>query len=97
MLHYPIFQVLVLEAVPEVPNKILDPKNTWDDAEAYEQQAKELARRFKENFEQFTNARPEIISIFGIVIRNHIITKKNSAILLVLLKNPGNLLLIFLQ
>ncbi len=59
---HPIFQVLVPEAVPGVPNRILDPQNTWDDSEAYEQQAKELARRFRENFEQFTNARPEIVA-----------------------------------
>ncbi len=59
---HPIFQVLVPEAVPGVPNRILDPQNTWNDSEAYEQQAKELARRFRENFEQFTNARPEIVA-----------------------------------
>ena len=59
---HPIFQVLVPETVPGVPNKILDPQNTWDDSEAYEQQAKELSRRFRENFEQFTNARPEIVA-----------------------------------
>ncbi len=57
---HPIFQVLVPEAVPGVPSKILDPKNTWEDPEAYEQQAKELARRFRENFKQFTTARREI-------------------------------------
>ena len=59
---HPIFQVLVPETVPGVPQRILDPQNTWDDAEAYEQQAKELARRFRENFEQFTTARPEIVA-----------------------------------
>ena len=58
---HPIFQVLVPEAVPGVPSNILNPKNTWDDPEAYEQQAKELARRFAENFQQFTSARPEIV------------------------------------
>lgn len=59
---HPIFQVLVPEAVPGVPSKILDPQNTWDDPEAYEQQAQELARRFGENFEQFSDARPEIVA-----------------------------------
>ena len=59
---HPIFQVLVPESVPGVPSKILDPKNTWDDPEAYEQQARELARRFAENFKQFSNARPEIVA-----------------------------------
>ncbi len=57
-----IFQVLVPETVPGVPSKILDPCNTWDDPDAYEQQAHELARRFAENFHQFSNARPEIVA-----------------------------------
>ena len=58
---HPIFKVLVPETVPGVPKKILNPQNTWDDAEAYEQQAKELARRFAENFKQFTTASKEIV------------------------------------
>ncbi len=59
---HPIFQVLVPETVPGVPQSILDPQNTWEDAAAYEQQAKKLARRFRENFEHFTTARPEIVA-----------------------------------
>ena len=59
---HPIFQVLVPGEVPGVPSQILNPKNTWDDPEAYEQQAQELARRFVENFQQFSNARPEIVA-----------------------------------
>ena len=58
----PIFQILVPEEVPGVPSQILAPKNTWDDPQAYEEQARELARRFVENFEQFSNARPEIVA-----------------------------------
>jgi phosphoenolpyruvate carboxykinase (ATP) len=58
---HPIFKVLVPETVPGVPSKILDPKNTWEDPQAYEEQAQELAKRFVENFQQFTNARSEII------------------------------------
>jgi phosphoenolpyruvate carboxykinase (ATP) len=59
---HPIFQVLVPDTVPGVPHKILDPQNTWDDPEAYTLQAQELARKFVENFQQFSNARPEIIA-----------------------------------
>jgi phosphoenolpyruvate carboxykinase (ATP) len=58
---HPIFKVLVPEMVPAVPHKILDPQNTWDDAEAYELQAQELARRFLENFKKFADARREIV------------------------------------
>jgi phosphoenolpyruvate carboxykinase (ATP) len=58
---HPIFRVLVPEKVPNVPDRILDPQNTWDDSEAYKLQAQELARRFVENFKKFTDARQEIV------------------------------------
>ncbi|MGK7915290.1 MAG: phosphoenolpyruvate carboxykinase (ATP) [Prochloraceae cyanobacterium] len=58
---HPIFKVLVPEQVPGVPTKILEPKNTWDDPEAYDQQARELASQFIENFKKFTKARREIV------------------------------------
>ena len=58
---HPIFKVLVPKTVPGVPSKILDPINTWDDPEAYQEKAKELAHRFVENFKQFTNVRQEIL------------------------------------
>ncbi len=49
----PIFQVEVPTECPGVPSEVLIPKNTWQDKEAYDRKAKELARRFKENFEQY--------------------------------------------
>ena len=58
---HPIFKILVPEIVPGVPTKLLDPRNTWDDPEAYDRQAQELAHRFVENFKQFASARREII------------------------------------
>lgn len=57
---HPIFKVLVPDHIAGVPNKILDPQNTWDDPEAYQQQALDLAHRFMENFRQFHNVPPEI-------------------------------------
>jgi phosphoenolpyruvate carboxykinase (ATP) len=59
---HPIFKVLVPEAVPDVPKAILDPKQTWHDPEAYDNQAQELARQFAKNFKQFTTASPEIVA-----------------------------------
>jgi phosphoenolpyruvate carboxykinase (ATP) len=59
---HPIFKILVPEAVPGVPSEILALRNTWDDPEAYDQQAQELARKFVENFQQFTAASAEIIA-----------------------------------
>ena len=58
---HPIFKVLVPDTVPEIPSDLLNPEKTWDDPEAYHEQARELAHRFIENFKQFTHARREII------------------------------------
>jgi phosphoenolpyruvate carboxykinase (ATP) len=42
------FQVPV--AVPGVDSRLLDPRSTWDDPEAYDRKARELARMFRDNF-----------------------------------------------
>jgi phosphoenolpyruvate carboxykinase (ATP) len=49
----PIFGVGVPATVPDVPDEILVPRNTWADEALYETQAAELARMFVENFRQF--------------------------------------------
>ena len=49
----PIFGVNVPVSCPEVPNEVLQPRNTWEDKEAYDRQAKDLARRFNENFKKY--------------------------------------------
>lgn len=49
----PIFEVLVPTSCPNVPQEILEPKNTWKDKEAYEKKAKELAKMFDENFKEY--------------------------------------------
>jgi phosphoenolpyruvate carboxykinase (ATP) len=50
---HPIFKVLMPDTVPGVPSEVLNPHRTWDDLNAYNAQAQELARRFKQNFDQF--------------------------------------------
>jgi phosphoenolpyruvate carboxykinase (ATP) len=49
----PIFGLHTPVACPDVPGLILQPRNTWNDQEAYDQQAQNLATRFKKNFKQF--------------------------------------------
>lgn len=65
--HHPIFRILIPEAVPGVDSKILDPQHTWSDANAYEPQAKALARSFVENFKQFHQVPVEILEAAPVV------------------------------
>ena len=39
--------------MPEVENNILNPRNTWDDKDAYDSKAKELVELFKNNFVKY--------------------------------------------
>ena len=47
------FKILVPESVPEVDSYILNPRNTWDDKNAYDEKAKQLVKLFKNNFTQY--------------------------------------------
>jgi phosphoenolpyruvate carboxykinase (ATP) len=49
----PIFGFEVPVEVPGVDSKLLDPRSTWSDEDAYDEKAVYLARRFNENFEKF--------------------------------------------
>jgi phosphoenolpyruvate carboxykinase (ATP) len=49
----PIFGVNVPVSCPDVPAEVLQPRNTWTDKEAYDRQARDLARRFNENFKTY--------------------------------------------
>ena len=49
----PVFGLAIPQAVPGVPNEVLDPRGTWTDAAEYDAQAKKLAGMFRSNFEKF--------------------------------------------
>ena len=51
----PIFGLTIPAAVPGVPAEILNPRNTWDDTDAYDREAKKLARMFRDNFEDYAD------------------------------------------
>jgi phosphoenolpyruvate carboxykinase (ATP) len=49
----PVFGVHVPASCPDVPAEVLTPRNTWADKEAYDAKARDLARRFNENFKKY--------------------------------------------
>ena len=52
----PIFGLHVPERVPGVPPELLDPRGTWPDPGAYDDQAGKLAQMFRDNFRRFEEA-----------------------------------------
>lgn len=48
-----VFGVHVPAHVPDVPDEVLKPRNTWKDKHAYDRKARELARLFNENFKKY--------------------------------------------
>ncbi|MDQ3955510.1 MAG: phosphoenolpyruvate carboxykinase (ATP) [Actinomycetota bacterium] len=58
MKRHPIFNLDVPVRCPGVPDEVLDPKMTWDDGDAYETKARELAWMFADNFERFKETVP---------------------------------------
>ncbi|MGP1308948.1 MAG: phosphoenolpyruvate carboxykinase (ATP) [Phycisphaerales bacterium] len=49
----PVFGLAIPQSVPGVPDNVLNPRDTWADAGAYDKQAKELAAKFRANDAKF--------------------------------------------
>ena len=63
--HDDIFNLDVPTSCPEVPAVILNPRDTWKDKAAYDEQAKKLAKMFKDNFDKKYPNMPEKIKNAG--------------------------------
>jgi phosphoenolpyruvate carboxykinase (ATP) len=61
----PIFGFEVPVEVPGVEPSLLDPRSTWRDTDAYDRKARELARMFRDNFEQFRDEAGEAVASAG--------------------------------
>jgi phosphoenolpyruvate carboxykinase (ATP) len=61
----PIFGVEVPVEVPGVEQRLLDPRSTWSDPQAYDRKARELARMFRDNFEQFADEAGDDVAAAG--------------------------------
>jgi phosphoenolpyruvate carboxykinase (ATP) len=55
----PVFGLAIPNKVEGIPSQILTPRNTWNDKEAYDKKAEELAAMFAENFQQFEDEASE--------------------------------------
>lgn len=51
----PIFKLMIPKNILGIDSKILNPRNSWNNPEQYDQQAKLLAIKFIENFKTFTD------------------------------------------
>ncbi|HEX6201238.1 MAG TPA: phosphoenolpyruvate carboxykinase (ATP), partial [Thermoanaerobaculia bacterium] len=51
--------------VTGVPDRLLDPRSTWDDPAAYDRRAAELAEMFAENFEKYADGVSEEVRAAG--------------------------------
>ncbi|HEX8710017.1 MAG TPA: phosphoenolpyruvate carboxykinase [Pyrinomonadaceae bacterium] len=51
----PVFGLGIPVSCPGVPAEVLIPRNTWKDQEAYDAKARDLARRFNENFKKYAD------------------------------------------
>jgi phosphoenolpyruvate carboxykinase (ATP) len=61
----PVFGFEVPVSVPGVDTELLDPRSTWRDPDAYDRKARELARMFRDNFEQFAESAGDAVTSAG--------------------------------
>ncbi len=61
----PIFGLHIPAHVPNVPDEVLIPRNTWADKGAYDERARALAAAFRRNFAAFAELVPEEVLAAG--------------------------------
>ena len=68
--RHPIFQLEMPKSCPDVPNAVLNPRDTWRNEQDYDKVANDLAGRFAENFKKYSakasdkinNAGPKVVT-----------------------------------
>ncbi len=61
----PHFGFAIPTHIEGIPDEILNPRNTWEDKEAYDAQAIKLVSMFKKNFKQFEDGASQEIRDAG--------------------------------
>ncbi|MBA3534128.1 MAG: phosphoenolpyruvate carboxykinase (ATP) [Ardenticatenales bacterium] len=61
----PIFGLHIPKSVPGVPDDVLQPRNTWEDKAAYDEQARKLAAMFENSFRTFADQVSEGVRAAG--------------------------------
>jgi phosphoenolpyruvate carboxykinase (ATP) len=61
----PVYGFEVPVSVPGVDPALLDPRSTWREPDAYDRKARELARMFRNNFEQFAESAGDAVTAAG--------------------------------
>ncbi|HET8628515.1 MAG TPA: phosphoenolpyruvate carboxykinase (ATP) [Thermomicrobiales bacterium] len=61
----PVFGLSVPTRCPDVPAEILQPRDTWEDKDRYDRQARALARQFHQNFAKFAADVPAAVRDAG--------------------------------
>jgi len=61
----PIFGFMIPQSCPDVPNALLNPRDTWRNEEEYDEQAADLAGRFIRNFKQYQDGTDPVITAAG--------------------------------
>jgi phosphoenolpyruvate carboxykinase (ATP) len=61
----PVFGFEVPTGAHGVDASLLDPRSTWRDREAYDRKARDLARMFRDNFDQFVAEAGEAVAAAG--------------------------------
>ena len=61
----PVFGLQVPVEIPDVPSELLVPRDTWEDKEAFDAQAKRVAGMFRDNFEKYAAGVSEAVRESG--------------------------------
>ena len=61
----PVFGLAVPTEIEGVPSEVLQPRDTWSSADAYDEKAAELAQMFARNFEKYADSVPDSVREAG--------------------------------